>query len=91
MANGSSRHWITRFIGLCLLLILLCLLGHLIADATGVSLDAFVTLDLHGNFVQDRPLELSIVFATTAIFLVIHLWSIHWSQPPTTPPPIFSF
>lgn len=91
MDNGSAHRWLTRFIGLCLLLILLCLLGHLIADATGVSLDTFVTLDLHGNFVQDRPLELHIVLATTAIFLLIHSWSIHWSKPPIPPPPIFSF
>lgn len=91
MAKVSSRRWITHFIGLCLLLILLCLIGHLIADATGVSLDAFVALDLHGNFVQDTPLALRIVFVTTAIALLICIWSIHWSKPPTPPPPIFSF
>ena len=91
MGNGSSRRWLTRFIGLCLLLILLCFIGHFLADATGVSLDAFVVLDLHGNFVQDTPPELRIVFATTAIFLLIYIWSIHWSKPPTPPPPIFSF
>ncbi len=91
MGNVSARCWVTRFMGLCLLLILLCLVGHFIADATGVSLDASVVLDLHGHFVHDAPLELRIVFTSTAIFLLIYIWSIYWSKPPTPPPPIFTF
>jgi len=91
MVNLSSRRWSTRFIAFGLVLILLCLVGHFIADATGISLDAIVVLDLHGHFVQDAPLTLRIVFATTAIFFVMYIWSIHWCKPPTPPPPIFSF
>lgn len=90
MGNRLGQRWLTRLIGLCLLLILLCLLGHLIADATGVSVDALVALDLHGHFVQDAPLELQVIFAFTLSLLLIYLWLFHWAKPPTPPPPILS-
>lgn len=76
---------------LCLLLILVCLLGHCLADATGISVDSFVTLDLHGHFIAWSPLILGALFVITSLACWLHLQPRHWSKPPTTPPPINQF
>lgn len=91
MGNRFSRRWLTRFVTLCLLLILLCFIGHFLADLTGVSLDTVVSLDLHGNFIQDVPTGLLIVFMASAVILLIPIRPSHWSKPPTPPPPIYPF
>ena len=91
MANFAIHRWSARRTTLCLILILVCLLGHCLADATGVSVDPLVTLDLHGHFIEQLPLSLVIIFVTSAIFLLLHIRPLHWSKPPTTPPPIVPF
>lgn len=88
MANLATRRWSTRLITFCLLLILVCLLGHCLADATGVSVDPLITLDLHGHFIAWAPLTIGVLFVVTAIVCWFHLQPIHWSKPPTPPPPI---
>lgn len=47
MANFATRHWMRHLMALGLLLILVCLLGHCLADTTRISVDSLVTLDLH--------------------------------------------
>lgn len=88
MAKLSARRWLTRIIILCFLLILLCLVGHFLADVTGFSVDRFVTLDLHGNFIPQGPISLITVFVTAVIFLLVPTQLLYWSKPPTPPPPI---
>lgn len=88
MANFATRRWTRRLIALGLLLILVCLLGHCLADATGISVDSLVTLDLHGHFIAWTPLTLGVLFIITVISCWLDLQPIHWSIPPTTPPPI---
>ncbi|MDQ3248258.1 MAG: hypothetical protein M3Q45_03510 [Chloroflexota bacterium] len=88
MANLRERAWFKRFITLCLLLLLLGLVGHFLADASGFSLDSFASLTLHSSFMADVPVAVVPILAMITFLLPAHARPTHWSIPPTTPPPI---
>lgn len=91
MANLRARTWFKHLITLCLLLLLIGLVGHFLADATGFSLDSFTLIDLHSSFILHIPLAVLSILAMTAALLPAHARPTHWSIPPTTPPPIHLF
>jgi len=88
MVKLRKHAWFKHFITLCLLLLLLGLIGHFLADATSFSLDLFTLIDLHSSFILHLPLTVLSILATTAALLPAHARPTHWSIPPTTPHPI---
>ena len=88
MVHLRKRAWFKHFFTLCLLLLLFGLVGHFLADATGFSIDSFVSINLHSGFIADAPVAEEHILVTTTTLLPAHLRPTHWSIPPTTPPPI---
>jgi hypothetical protein len=85
MANCLSHR---RLIAFCVLIILLSLAGHFLADSTGVSLDARLSVDLHSSFDFTSPASLAVSLAATTVLALIHGRAVSWHPPPMTPPPI---
>ena len=80
-----------ELITFCLLLVLMSLVGHFLADVSGFSLDSTIAVDLHGNFLLNFAAEL-VPLRTAAMIWLLPL-ALRWypTAPPTPPPPISSF
>ena len=89
MGKWICTHY-RQIITLCLLLVLMALVGHFLADVSDFSIDSMVTLDLHGNFLLNFTTEL--VKPRTALIpcLLSPILFRYCIAPPTPPPPISS-
>jgi hypothetical protein len=83
-----SCGWLKRVLTLCLLVILVSLVVHIVADVSGVSSDTLLVIDLHSNFIASFLLGLASPMVLAMTFLLLTIRSTHWTPPPTAPPPI---
>jgi hypothetical protein len=87
MGKHFSRSWLRNLMTFCLLLILVSLVGHFLADATGVSLDAWLTADLHSGFTVNPLLALVVLLIGMTIRVQPARKPTLWYPSPTAPPP----
>ena len=88
MSRQSSQCLLKQLITICAIVILLSLVGHFYADLTGHSVDAWLTVDLHGSFSLAEPTVLAVSLVVTIILTQLYRRQIPWQSPPVTPPPI---
>lgn len=88
MANSGSRSWFKYLVTICLILILVSLVGHFMADTLGFSVDSLLTVDLHGSVTLNLLAAFVTTLVATIVVLLIHPNPLYWHPSPTSPPPI---
>lgn len=88
MAKLNKRVWFKRLVTLCLILILVSLVGHFMADTLGFSVDSLLTVDLHGSVALNLLAAFVTTLVATIVVLLIQPNPLYWHPSPTSPPPI---
>lgn len=88
MANAYARSWLKRLVTICLVLILVSLVGHFMADTMGFSVDSLLTVDLHGSVALNLIIAFVTTLVATIVVLLVHPNLLYWHPSPTSPPPI---
>lgn len=90
MAKLNKPVWFKRLVTLCLILILVSLVGHFMADTLGFSVDSLLTVDLHGSVALNLLAAFVTTLVATIVVLLIQPNPLYWHPSPTSPPPILA-
>jgi hypothetical protein len=88
LTHLHSCRWLKRVLTFCLIVILVSLVVHILADVGDFASDTLSVVDLHSNFIASFLFGLAGLMLLEMTILRINIRSTCWISPPIAPPPI---